>query len=326
MLRFVLQRRRTRISPKMVYRRRLKNEDQTHMGIKNYGNTCYLGSTIKLIKQIPGLEFSNSFFQIVYQTPENQLTDIMIWNLVRQCGFSIMDQNDAMELLMKMLMDVVHKQSFEISWELHHYIKVEETPLLLMNGFENVPRSTLRTDKAYQIRLCNLADRSHESIQEMIDEVHFSAGGPGDTTIYTEFNDPDYSPQDYIEHEGLQCSLGDIMKNVNTSKLPSCKREVYQPSCEYLVVSLDVIDYFTRMKKTNVKVTNLVDQIRFSNGISYSPISIICHMGSTIHHGHYMNYTLDQGSWTLYNDDRVWKNVNMKTIFGVPCVILYKKC
>lgn len=295
------------------------------MGIKNYGNTCYLGSTIKLIKQIPGLEFSNSSFQIVYQTPEDQLTDNMIWNLVKQCGFSIRDQNDAMELLMKMLMDVVHKQSFEISWELHHYIKVEETPLLLMNGYENVPRNTLRTDKAYQIRLCNLADRSYESIQEMIDEVQFSAGGPGDTTIYTDFNDPDYSPNDYISHNQIKYSLCELMDIAKTYKLPSCKREVYQPSCEYLVISLDVIDYFTRRKKNNVKVINLIDHIKFGNGVSYTPISMICHMGSTIDHGHYINYSLSNESWTLYNDDRVWTNMDIKTIFGNPCLILYKK-
>lgn len=294
------------------------------MGIKNYGNTCYLGSTIKLLKQIPGLEFSTPVFQLVYQTPEDQLTDIMIWNLVQQCGFSIRDQNDAMELLMKMIMDVVHKQSFEVSWELHHYIKVEETPLLLMNGSENVPRNTPRTDKAYQIRFSNLADRSYDNIQEMIDEVHFSAGGPGDTTIYTDFNDSDYSPKDYIEHRGLQCSLSDIMKNVNTTRLPSCKREVYQPSCEYLILSLDVIDYFARKKKTNVKVINLVDHIKFGNGVSYSPISIICHMGSTIGFGHYVNYSLYKDSWMLFNDDKSLGPMDMKTMYGVPYIMLYK--
>jgi hypothetical protein len=295
------------------------------MGIQNYGNTCYLGSSIQLIKQIPGMRFANPVFQLIYQTPEKDITEKMIWELVRQCGLVPGVQNDAMEMVMKMLMDVGNK-NFEIVWEIQHYIKVEETPLPLYNAGNHKPRSTTRSDRAYQIRLSNLDDRVYRDIQEMLDEIHFSAGGPGDTTILTDFNDPDYSPEDYISHNNARYTLRELMNIVGGTKLPSCKREVYQPDCQYLLVTLDVIDYNLRRKRLNLKIENPVRIIRFESGVSYTPVSMICHMGASISFGHYINYTTCETGWFMHNDERVLGPMNMNKLIGDPYIILYMKC
>jgi len=300
-------------------------------GIRNYGNTCYLNAAMKLIKQIPQLKFPTPVFDLVYQTPEEKITEEMVWNLVRQCGFMKRFQNDAVELTMKLLMDVTNKETFEITWELQHYLKItfddREERVPLYNGVTHGLRFTPRPDKANQLRLVDLMDRPYDNVQEMLNEVHFSAGGPGDRTVQTDFTDSDYSPDDYIklDNDDERYCLRDLMLVVGSSKLPSCKREIYQPSCEHLIVTLDAIDFGLRRKKNNLKVTNLGSPIRFENGICYRPISVVCHLGSSISSGHYVNYTLENDTWRLFNDDRVTSLSTPGAIQGTPYMILYKQ-
>jgi hypothetical protein len=295
------------------------------VGIKNYGNTCYHNAAIKLLKMIPGLTFNNQAFDRVYRTRENNITEPMVMDLVQQCGFRWKTQNDAVEMVMMMLFDVLDKRSFEITWEMEHYIMYIRDCLPLFNGLTNRVRSTRRPDRAQQFRLVNVEDKPYARIQDLMNVLRFSAGGPGDYSITTDFNDPDYSPIDYVWKDGSKTTLRELMVEAGSSILPSCKREVYTPSSDYVILTLDTIDFTRRTKKTKLRFTDIAAPIRFVNGVSYTPVSIVCHLGSSISLGHYINYSLEQGGWTLYNDDRVSTGIDIKAIQGSPYMLLYRK-
>jgi hypothetical protein len=296
-------------------------------GIENYGNTCYHNAAVKLLKNIPGLIFNTMAFDRVYRTPEDKISEPMVRGVVDQCHFRWREQNDAAEMIMLMLSDVVNRGSFEIPWELEHYIMYIKDCLPLYNGITHRIRSTQRPDRAYQYRLSNVENRVYTKIQEMMNVLQFSAGGPGENEIQTDFNDPEFSPAiDYVWKNGSKTPLRELMMEAGSSKLPTCKREVYTPGSEYLIVTLDTIDFSTGTKKTNLRITDMDAPIRFPNGFSYTPVSMVCHLGSTISSGHYMNYTMENnGTWTLYDDSRVLRGLDANAIQGVPYVMLFRK-
>jgi predicted NAD-dependent protein-ADP-ribosyltransferase YbiA (DUF1768 family)/uncharacterized protein YjbI with pentapeptide repeats len=293
---------------------------QRTKGIKNFNQTCYSNAVIKLLKNISGLKFTNPDVQQIYETDEENITDVIVKKIVGMCNLKYGKQHDAVEMLQKILFDVDNKDKFEIPWYMSPHVKYSDVCLPLYDAAGMIKKNNY-SDKANIYMLYETDDRNYESVQEMINDVYFIIDGEK-----LDFSSDGYSPDDYISSGTTKITLSEIFLRYETTKISGCIREIYEPSAPYLIISPELIRKDTTKKgkkKTKLSVSNVLRPIKFKNGSSYTPVSFIVHVGDSIIKGHYINYSVVDGVWYKFDDDLVTE-VNLEDItIASPAVILY---
>ena len=94
---------------------------------------------------------------------------------------------------------------------------------------------------------------------------------------------------------------------------------------EYLLVTL--LRFGDALQENKIDtVVEFKDQVIFSSGDVYTPISNIAHIGQSLHGGHYVNYSKDSsGQWWLFDDCQSKKVTFEDVTKSSSYIILLKK-
>lgn len=289
-------------------------------GIKRFYNTCFINSAIMFLKNIPGLRFRTSSLERLYESPPERITEDMVRCAVSLCsGMEYGRQEDSMEFLMKMCEDVSNGDLFLVRSGIRFFLNLgNETPLPLLSDIDESSREWIRT-KSESVLITGLKDGQYDSIQDTISGIEFDSDGP--TIDYSDRTE--FSPMDFVEDGmGNRINLEDIFRKYETTHISSCTKPVYLPDSEYVIVHLNIIDSISR-RKLNVRFRHMERDLIFRTG-GYKPISFTTHIGK-LDVGHYINYSLKNGLWYEFDDDKVRKMGRISGYVGTPYYVLYKR-
>jgi uncharacterized protein (DUF1810 family) len=286
--------------------------------MQNFGNTCFASSAIVMLKQIPGLVFTERTVTTVYGTEYALITRQMINDLfiVASRGgnpYVIGRQDDARGFIMHIIdfvpqdnrgsIELQHEELFAITHgvDMHQIMRADGTEYIehqrsINPIFVPIDRGNLR-----------------RPVQELIDRmINFR---PSNARRF--------------ETDGLYYMRGDDRININPQieYHTSTADRFHTP--KYFMCALNIFGHGggdVVGNKYNATPDGILNNIRM-NGRDYEPISIICHIGNQLGSGHYVNYVRGAEREWLRHDDgprtiTVTHGINFR---DTPYVILYNR-
>jgi ubiquitin C-terminal hydrolase len=132
---------------------------------------------------------------------------------------------------------------------------------------------------------------------------------------------------EYVKENGICTDPDDIPDNVKNPE--HSISSLFYKLPETLIVS--VMCFNSNSQKINVKVLldekiDLYKKFMSNNETSttYNLSSIIFHQGD-LNSGHYITVVFRNGSYTLFNDEKVVKNIKINEINAIPYLIFYER-